>query len=1053
MRDLIEFFVKRVVFGNFLTIGILIVGTTALLNVRREVFPTVAFDIITINTILPGSTPEEAEKLLTNPIEQDLKEVEGIKRLNSVSAENRSYIVAELDPDVTTEDKGKSDIQDVVDRFEDLPQGAEKPLVTAVDTKLNPIVEIHVSGIEDELELRRVAKDLESELEDVDGVARVVPYGIRDLEIRVDADPRKLAQFRLSLDDIINSLSRHNLSIPGGSIPPVVGPNSQEKLVRTLGDVRSPEEVEDIVVRANDLGNGVRIGNVAKAYWSLEKAAILSRTNGKPSIALTVLKKETADAITIVDKVQDRVKELESTLLKGVSTDSINDLSEFTQRRIDVLSGNLWFGIVLILIVLTLILPLKVSLLVGLTIPFCFLSSMILFDYYGITLNLISMLGLIIVSGMIVDNAIVVTDNCVRLMEEGMDPTEAAIKGTHQVWISVAASTITTLLAFLPLALMSGIFGKFVRQIPLGVIIPLIVSFIQAFIILPGFIRLFVRAEKRYKEKSRNPLTKIVGAIESAWDSQFVPWYTRVLTLCLNRRYWVVALTFGLFAGTIVLAATRMKLILFPSDGVEAFFVKVDTSSGSSLSNTERLVAPVEAAVAKLPPEEVKDFTATIGIQQQDPNDPAARRGTEFAQVAVFLTPEASRKRTAQEIIDGLRKEIGTPEGVERITFEMAAGGPPVGKPVDLGVRGEDYAEIMKAAAALKEELKKYKGVNDIRDDYILGKEEIRVSVDPTEAAAAGLTVAGIGTAIRASFEGVVATSVKQLREENDIRVTIPEDAKRNPDVLASVLIPNPQGNLVPLGRISKISATQGLSSFNHEDNKRQVRVTAMVDEEITSSRQVNDRIRDELLPVISKQFPKVGFYFGGEDRDTQESLASLGRAQIAALLGIFLTLLLSFRNVVQPLIVMVTIPLGVISVILTLFVHGMPLSFLAILGIIALGGVIVNNAIVFIDFVNQARESGMEKMESIVNAGRVRVRPIFLTTVTTVAGLLPTAYGIGGLDEFVVPIAMALGWGLLIGSLLTAFVIPPVIAIADDILDLIRKHGGPLKYLLDDSA
>jgi multidrug efflux pump subunit AcrB len=248
------------------------------------------------------------------------------------------------------------------------------------------------------------------------------------------------------------------------------------------------------------------------------------------------------------------------------------------------------------------------------------------------------------------------------------------------------------------------------------------------------------------------------------------------------------------------------------------------------------------------------------------------------------------------------------------------------------------------------------------------------------------------------------------------------------------------------------MSSSQGLSSFNHEDNKRQVRVTAMVDEDVTSSRQVNDEIRDKVLPELAKRFPRVGFYFGGEDRDTQESLASLGRAQVAALLGIFLTLLLSFRNVIQPLIVMVTIPLGVISVILTLFLHGMPLSFLAILGIIALGGVIVNNAIVFIDFVNQARAEGMDRFESIVNAGRVRVRPIFLTTVTTVAGLLPTAYGIGGLDEFVVPIAMALGWGLLIGSILTAFVIPPVIAIADDILGLVRKYGGPLKYLLDDT-
>lgn len=1045
MNRLIEFFSKRGIFGDLLTLFVIVGGIGALFLVRREVFPNVSFDVITVTTIFPGATPEEAEKLITNPLEQDLKEVDGIKKLNSVSVANRSYIAAQLDIDTTTEADGKDDIQDVVDRFVNLPKGAEDPIVTSVESKLNPVVEVSIAGNIEPLKLREIAKKIEDELENVAGVARIAPRGMQDLEIRVEADSRKLSEYRLSLDDIIRALGAQNVSIPGGLIE--VDPNvkgASEKSVRTIGEFSSPEEVASTVVRANDLGQVIRVGDVAKVFIDLEKAEVVNGVNGKNSISLTILKKETADAINVVDRVMEYMDKRTPELAKeGIEVTYINDLSEFIRRRLSVLSSNLLIGLFLVLGILSFILPFRVAVLVSLGIPFSFLGAMIYFNAAGYTINLISMLGLIIVSGMLVDDAIVVTDNAVRLMEEGVPPQEAAVQSAKEIWPAVTASVLTTVVAFMPMLSMSGIFGKFIKQIPLGVIIPLLISLLEAFFILPAHIARWIKVEKRYEVKDQNQLnfiSRILGKTEHFWDKIVVPRYVNSLKWILKHRYVVAFSTVLLFVGSIGLAAKGMRFILFPPDGVEIFFIRTQSDTGISLEQGTALIKPIEERLLKLPKSELKDFVTTVGLQQQDPWDPNTKRGAEYSQIRVFLTPETERTRTAAEIIDDLRATTEKPAGVNRLVFERVNPGPPVGKPVDLGVRGETYEDILKAVGELKTKLAGIKGVSDILDSYNPGREEYVVKVNPTEAAAANLSVSQVGTTIRGAFEGLVATQIRSLSEEMDVRVSLPKAQKSSKEVLDDLLIPNSMGNLVPLREISKIEKTRGVASYEHAERKRQVKVTAEIDNAVTSSIEVNNQVQ-KILPEILANHPKVTFAFGGEDEDTTESMASLGRSLLIAVMAIFLILVLTFKQILQPLLVLVTVPLGVISVILTLFVHGLPLSFMAMLGIVALAGVIVNNAIVFIDFVNQKRAQGVSQYQSIVSAAQMRIRPIFLTTLTTVAGLLPTAYGIGGLDKFVVPIAMSLGWGLLIGSILTAFVFPAGVALLDDLTNFLGKY------------
>ncbi|NDD91686.1 efflux RND transporter permease subunit, partial [bacterium] len=852
---------------------------------------------------------------------------------------------------------------------------------------------------------------------------------------RVEADPKKLAYYRISLDEMIRALQSQNVSIPAGSIEArSLSIRDEEKIVRTVGDFKSPQDVEETVIRANEMGQPIRVRDVAQVSPGLAKAKVISRALGLPGLSLTVLKKEKADAITVVQKLKAKVASIQPRLDSRLKISYINDFSRFVERRIGVLSGNLYLGLALVLILLALILEIRVALLVSLGIPFAFLGTMAVFHNWGFSLNLISLIGFIIVSGMLVDDAIVVTDNAVRLMEEGKDPETAAIQGTQEIWPAVTASVLTTVLAFAPMLFMSGIFGKFIKEIPLGVILALLISLFEAFFILPAHIASFIRVDlkNRYRANSRGFRQKL-GKIARHWDEVVTPAYKRALARVVKRRYQVALGMVFLFVGSILLATKGMRFVLFPSDGIENFFIRVDAPIGASLAQTEALMKPIEQVVAKLPARELDSFLTTIGVQQQDPNDPNTRRGTEYAQIAVFMTPQSERVRDVNDVIEQLRSEIGLPEGARKIAFSRVNPGPPVGKAVSLSVRAKTYEQIMPVVAELKEILAKMKGVRDIEDSYILGKKEVVLRVDSPEAAAAGLSVAQIGQTVRAAFDGVVATTVKSLGDEIDVRVSLNEKSRKDAATLGQIMIPNSRGALVPLSRVTRSESAQNLATHQHEGNQRQIRVTADIDPDQTSSLEVNGRLK-KMLSDLNAKSPGVTVQFGGEDEDTQESFQSLGRAFIVAFFGIFLVLIMTFGKLLQPLLVMLTIPMGIIAVILTFFVHGKPLGFFAMLGVIALAGVIVNNAIVFIDFVNQRRREGSSRSQSIIDAAGVRFRPIFLTTATTVAGLLPTAYGIGGSDEFVKPIALALGWGLFFGSIMTAFIFPAAIAILDDI-------------------
>lgn len=1042
MNRLIAFFVNRELFANLLTIILIVFGAFSLYKTQREMFPNVTFDIVSIDVVFPGASPEEVEKLIINPLEQDLNEVDGIKRLQSYAIEGSGRIVVVLDPDQTTEAEAKSDIQDIVDQFTDLPEDAKTPVVTSIESKQTPVIEITVGGSARDIELRQIAKDIEKEIEKLSSVAKVVPSALREKEVHVQAKPEMLARYRISLDEIISALKLQNLNVPGGVIESDPDSDSKEILVRTLGELKSPDDIRNTIIRANDLGKSILIRDVANVEYALERPTVLMRTNGVPSINLTVLKKERADAINLVRDLKLKVDELKKRYGSTVELNLVNDSSVYIVRRLSVLTSNLGVGLLLVLLILALVLPFRVALLVAFGIPFGFLGAMIIFYTYGLSINLISMIGLIIVAGMLVDDAVIVVDNAYRFMAEGYSPKDAAILGTQQIWPALTASVATTVCVFIPMLLMSGIFGKFVRQIPLGVIIPLIISLIEAFFILPAHIASWIKAPTPDKKTQRHPKNYIGRMLEyttHSWENNILPAYIRSLERVLKRRYLALGTVAGVFVLVIIFAVKKMDFVLFPPDGIEQFYIRVEAPVGTSLDTTAELMKPIEAKIKEIPPIELDNFVSLIGLQMQDPNDPNRKMGSHLGQITVFLTPEANRERLANEILESTRASIGDIKGFTYISFDKVNPGPPVGKAIDIGVRGDDYETILPAVEKLKKILSEIEGTTDIRDSYLAGKEEVHIVVNGSEAAAAGLSVAAIGITVRAAFEGIIASSIRELDDEIDIRVTLPTQAKTNIKTLEKLEIPNRMGNLIPLKNIASFKKSSGISIYSHEDNQRQVKVNADLNTQITNTSKVTPLLLEK-TKELEKEFKGISFDFGGESEDTQESLQSLFEAFALSIALILLILVFLFQNLLQPILVILVIPLGIISALGAFFFHGVPISFMGMLGIIALGGVIVNNAIVFIDFVNFGREKNLGLTESIMDAAKMRARPILLTSLTTVCGLLPTAYGIGGMDRFVRPIALALGWGLVIGSVLTAYVIPASIAVTDDIRKYLER-------------
>jgi len=1028
--NIARFSVKNSLFINLLSVFILVAGfyTVFVYKIRREAFPDVSYDMVLIQTFYPGAAPQEVERLVTVPLETEINGVDGIEEMNSTSIENHSNILVKISQDVKDKDEVVDDIRRAVDRVKDLPAAVEdKPLVTDITSGEIPVLQVALSGKLSEEELQEYAEDLQDIIEDIPGVSSVKLRGWRNREVWVEVDPEKMISEHLSLEEVMQALAKRNISIPGGKLR-----GENEFSIRTTGEFYTTDEIGNVIIRANDLGNWLRVKDIAKVSFAFEDEDLINKSLGMRSVNLIIVKRATGDAIKIVDQVKKATEAFVRKAPPALAVTYINDVSYYIKRRLGVLKNNAVIGLFLVCLTLIMFLDKRTAFITALGLPVAFCATLAIMGIMGLSINLITMFGLIIVLGMLVDDAIIVAENASRHMEKGLSPREAAVVGTTEVMKPVTSTIITTIAAFTPLLFMSGMLGKFIWGIPLVVIIALICSLFEAFVILPSHFADFVRSSPAGAYK------------EMPWFRKLLDIYTRTLRKALQHRYRVLLGVFLLLIVTFGVAR-KMPFVLFGSEeGIEQFYIRAEAPVGTNLYALERLMKPIEEKVAAMPENQLESYTTEIGsVGESWFFDPYGKSGSHVAQITVYLTPYTQRHKTVSEIIDVLRPQMDEIKGFDKIYFEKNQAGPPVGKPISVRIRGEDFSVLDKISQKIIAYLRGLKGVSDITTDYEVGREEIKVVVDQELAARAFLSVEEIAASIRNAFKGGKATAIKPVKaeEEIDVLVRFPMEYRDNKKAFDKILIPNRFGNLIALNKIAHLEEKSSLVRINHLDGKRVVTVRADVDKKNITSGAANLLLAKKFRN-LSQKYPGYNLKFGGEQEENIKSKQGFIKAFLLAFILIFFILAANFNSLIQPLVVMTAIPFGLIGVIWAFVFHGYVLSFFMMMGVVGLTGIVVNDSIVLVDFINNLRRKGTDRRDSIVEAGRLRLRPVLLTTITTSLGLTPTAYGIGGGDPFLRPMALTIVWGIVCATALTLLVLPCIYAIIDDISLAIAGHA-----------
>ncbi|MDA3900744.1 MAG: efflux RND transporter permease subunit [Spirochaetes bacterium] len=1050
MKKFIEYLLKNSLIINLISVSIVIAGLLFMFNANREAFPQVDFGWVIIQTVYPGATPVDVEKLVSKPIEDQLREVNNIKQVSSSSLESISFVACELDPDLKNKDKTIQLIKDAVAKVNDLPDDVEDPVVTELSMAEIPVLRVSImnkNGIQnddDEFELRNYAKRMQDQLMMLEGAAEIKMNGYRDREMHVEVSLDKLDEYYVALNTITGALSAKNINFPGG----IAQDNNEDVVIRTIGEFDTAEDISVLAIRANDVGGTVSIGDVANVRDTLAKEEIINKVNGAKSITLTIISREKYDVITLVEKAREIVTEYQEVLPENYEVVLTDDLSKYVIRRLDVLKGNGLLGIILVILALFIALGWRISLVTALGLPIAFTGTFWFMGVQGISINLISMFALIMVLGMLVDDAIIVAENIYRHLEEGDPLLEAVVNGTHEVMIPVAGTIMTTIAAFAPLLFMGGIMGKFMWALPACVSIALTMSWIESMLILPSHI---YDVEKRFKhrEKYFEKKQKKKEKHESKTSRfQLRKRYVSTLALFLRHKFIFIALLLVFFFGSVGFAVKKVEFELFPGGGIEVCVVLMEASSGTSLEVMDGKVRRIEETISSLPAEYVESFVSRTGFYGQDEGDPNGKLGSKYASIIINLTPFQQRDVTAEEILEQLRKETESISSeLNKIEFKMVENGPPSDGDVNISVRGEEFDVLEKIADEYSEYLHSITGVENVADNYEAEKREMRIYVNQGIAMRTGISVFDVASTVRICYEGSVATSIKRSEEEIDVRVILPKESRQSLDRLDDIKIANRTGGLIPLKEVAIFEEGIGISAVSRKGWRRSIDVTADIvppkpkeGEELSFFEGIKKAFTEKPLTAIDvnlmvmekfkdieRRYPGYSVSYEGEFKDTEDAFIRLRNSYIIAMLAIYIILVALFHNLRQPLIVMSIIPFTLTGVIWSFFFHGLPLSFMALMGVVGLGGVVVNDSIVYVDFINKARDRGEDTYTASLDAGYKRLRPILLTTITTIVGLIPTAYGLGGSDPFLVPMAVAMAYGLMFGTTITLFATPVI--------------------------
>lgn len=1022
---ILKYFITHHRVANIIILLFFICGFFSMVNTRREKYPPVAFDQLSVTTYYPGASPEVVENNVTCNIEKELKQVSNIKKMTSVSAENVSMVLLELEGEKESVAEAKLSIREAVERVQDLPEEVTgRPVVDELKASSQPILQFSLNGDMSELELRKHARNLESKILEIKGVAKVSKIGYRAREVHVKADSEELQNNFVSLFNIIDAIKSRNVRQSGGSIHSYIS----EKKVVTLSEYNDPAELDNVIIQSNSEGYLLHLSEVSDIENTFEDAQTLYRANGKTAIGLIVVAQNKTDTINLRKKVLKAVDEYKENGPEKLTVALTGDEVIVPQTMISMMVVNGIMGFVLVVVVLFLFLDFQSGFWSAFGIPFSIISSFMLFRLFDMSINMMTLLTMILLLGIIVDDAIVISEKIYSNRQKGMNHYDACIDGVKSMIKPVSASILTTVLGFFPLLFISGPYGRLMRPVPLVAIFLLGISLIDAAFFVPVHIQGVKRRKKRRPSKKDKILKKVLGR------------YEKVLTFCFRHKIKVFTSFCASLILLFVIVGPHVTFMLEQQIDSGYFRVTVEAPNGTPLDKTNSFIPEIEDAIITSVPEgELQSVVTEVGHHNSIGFfGNASGKRSNWAIVTVELIPAAKRTVTTEKVVEALSPKL---EAIKKkYSLDRLDTNEPdsmAGKPVEVTVVSDNDKLRDSYENKIRRFLDNQDGVKNIQSSNIPGKEELRLVLDYEKLSMYGLSSSAVASTVRTAFEGYIATTIDFEGESVDVRVKLNDPEQYREENILDIPVANNNGMLIKLKHFAHLEDDRGEAAIHHRGGKRTVTINADIDTDIITSQEVNSRLKKELESILPYN-PDVEVIYGGEQEETESSTTGVLFAAIFVILSIYFLLVVVFDSYMQPLFVMAIIPFAVAGALTTLCIHRHPLVLISLLGMLGLVGVVVNDTIVMISNLNDHCILNGFSVETAIKAASERFRPVILTTLTTFAGLIPTAYGIGGDIPTISPMVLVMAWGLLFCTVVTLVFIPVLFS-----LFKIKKESG----------
>ncbi|MGB1124906.1 MAG: efflux RND transporter permease subunit [Phycisphaeraceae bacterium] len=1092
-----EFGVRKPVVANLLMAALIIGGLVASTTLRKQFFPETDPDTATISLPYPGAAPEEVESSLAIKVEDALRGIDEVDEIRTTVAEGGGGITVKFKEGVDV-DAAMEDVDREIDALQDLPEEAEEITTQLIEPRL-PVIRVVLAGVEDDYAMKQAIRTVRDDLRSLPDMGEILIGGTRGYEINIDVDPVAMLEYGLSLPRISQTIRDWMTEIPGGTIKHNTGNVS----LRTLGVEERAITIRQIPLLAREDGTIITVGEVATVTEGFVDSDLEARYDNQPATSLTIFKVGDQDIVHMAQMVrayvdgrngipyeltiQEQVQQLATRrksdgpsksdiqeawelgaqalkpLPEGASIHATTDLARFVEGRLDLLTRNAIYGAMLVFLTLLVFLNWRAAMWVGVGLSTAICGTLILMSAMDITLNLLTMFGLIVVLGLLVDDAIVVSENIQSHHDDSHEtPTRSAINGANEVFWPVVATVLTSIVAFLPLTFIKGQIGTLLGALPVVVACALAMSLIESLLILPS--HMGHSLEKRDKKRS-NRFTRALKAYEDGRDrimnERVIPAFGRMQAHLLHTRYFTLAIAIAVLVGSFgMVAGERLPFNFMPADDAESFVIDVRMPIGTPVHVTRDVVQRIEAVVLDERPE-VKSIESLIGgsndLETGTSNAPASH----VAQVFVELEAVEKRSRTSPQITTAIRKKLqGKIDDVERISYMQQAGGPG-GPDVTIRLTSESPEQLRLATGEVKKLLMEYDELFDVADDANLGQSERKIYVYP-DAATLGMNNREINTQLRGFLFGLEAHTFAEREEDIDVRVRIDEETRGSLTQVQNAWLVDPQGRPVPMRELVEIEDSSTYASINRVDRKRAVTVTAAADAD-ASPEQIVAELRQppkdddgkvltdkdgnplpSKLDLIEAKYPGLEIGFGGRQEQMADAFGSLPYGFMAALVMIYVILAWLFQSYFQPILVMCVVPFATIGLIWGHLLLGFDLTFLSLIGFVALSGIVVNDSLILVQFFNMKRGEGMPAYDALVAAGQARFRAIMLTTITTVLGLTPLILETSFQARFLIPMAISIAAGLISATVMILVVLPCIILAFDDLKGVLHLlwHG-----------